>query len=388
MPVSVATGVQDTESGTAAEHVIDMAPDIAMLDPDTSQFITILQKLPSRVSTQVKVNWLEDQLFPNYTTLASSASSADTVLNVATGTGVYARTGDILFLEASGEKVLVVSVSTDAITVTRALGGVAAASAQTGTGVLVVGNASRQGADTGVLKATVRAVQFNYNQIFRMPWGFTGTEAEVELYGADDPERETAKKTIEHKRQLELALWLGARSFSSASNSSLGTMGGVKEYLATNVSTGFGAVSLTGIDVKLEAIYQHGSLNKVAFCGPIAARGLSNAFAANWVRARPDDNVYGAKVNAFLNGSYGASLPIIVKRDWGNYGSAGFGLKGAMFILDLDLLKRRPMRNRDTRILPNRQGNGEDRVVFDILTEMSFQLQQESAHGVIYGITG
>lgn len=386
--ITTVAGVQDTESGTAAEHVIDMAPDIAMLDPDTSQFMTILQKLPSRVATQVKVNWLEDQLFPNYSSLANSAASGDTSLVVATGEGAYFRAQDIVFIESTGEKVIVSSVSSDTLTVARALGGTAAATADTGVGLLIVGNASRQGADTGTLKATVRVLQYNYSQIFRMPWGFTGTEAEVELYGADDPERETAKKTIEHKRQLELAVWLGARSFSSASNSSLGTMGGVKSFLTTNVFTAFGAISLTGVDAKLEQIYQHGSLNKVAFCGPIAARGLSNAFATNWVRARPDDNVYGAKVSAFLNGNYGASLPIIVKRDWGNYGSAGYGLKGSMFVLDLDLLSRRPMRNRDTRVLPNRQGNGQDQVVFDILTEQSFQLQQEKAHGVIHGITG
>ena len=388
MAITTVAGVQDTESGTAAEHVIDMAPDIAMLDPDTSQFMTILQRLPSKVATQVKVNWLEDQLFPNYSSFAASATSAATTFSVATGEGAYFRAGDIVYVESTGEKAIVSSITNDDLTVARALGGTAAVSAATGVGLLIVGNASRQGADTGTLKATVRVLQYNYSQIFRMPWGFTGTEAEVELYGADDPERETAKKTIEHKRQLELAVWLGARSFSSAANSSLGTMGGVKEFLSTNVFTAFGAVSLTGIDAKLEQIYQHGSLNKVAFVGPIAARGLSNAFATNWVRARPDDNVYGAKVNAFLNGSYGASLPIIVKRDWGNYGTSAYGLKGAMFVLDLDLLARRPMRNRDTRVLPNRQGNGQDQVVFDILTEQSFQLQQEKSHGAIFGITG
>ena len=56
-----------------------------------------------------------------------------------------------------------------------------------------------------------------------------------------------------------------------------------------------------------------------------------------------------------------------------------------MFILDLDYISRRPMRNRDTKLLPNRQLPGQDRVVFDYLTETSLQLQNEAAHGVIYG---
>src|SRR5574337_1161027 len=147
--ITTVAGVQDTESGTAAEHVIDMAPDIAMLDPDTSQFMTILQKLPSKVATQVKVNWLEDQLFPNYSSLAATAASGATTLSVATGEGAYFRAQDIVFNERTAEKTLVTSVSGDDLTVVRAIGGTAAATANSGDGLLIVGNASRQGADTG-----------------------------------------------------------------------------------------------------------------------------------------------------------------------------------------------------------------------------------------------
>jgi len=81
-------------------------------------------------------------------------------------------------------------------------------------------------------------------------------------------------------------------------------------------------------------------------------------------------------------------VPVIVKREWGAFSTAGFSLGGAAFVLDLDRVSRRPFRNRDTRLLPNRQGNGEDKVVFDYLTEMSLELANESAHGVFWGITG
>lgn len=129
-------------------------------------------------------------------------------------------------------------------------------------------------------------------------------------------------------------------------------------------------------------------MNKVAFMAPTPARALSHLLANNWVRARPDDHVYGAKVSAFINGAYGESVPVIVKRDWGVFGTADKQLGGAVFVLDLDNLKRRPMRNRDTRLLPNRQGNGEDQVVFDYLTETSLEVKNEQAHGILYGITG
>jgi hypothetical protein len=389
MAVTTVTGVVDTEARLADEKVVDMDPDIAMLDVDTNQFMTMLSKLPSRAASQVKVNWLEDQYFPSYTTLAASVSASDTTISVATDTGVYFRAHDIVQLGASGEKVEVTSISADVLTVTRSIGGVAAASSASGADVLILGNASGQGADTGTLKATKRVLGYNYTQIQRDPFGFTGTDAEIELYGADDPEREAAKKRIEHKGHLEKLCWVGARDFTSGSPSSTGYMGGITEFLSTNVFTAYGAISsLSAFDAKVQQIFQHGTQDKVIFAAPTPARALSNQLATNWVRATPDETKYGAKVSAFVNGAYGQAIPVIVKREWGIQGTSGKSLGGALFVLDMQYLKRRPMRNRDTRLLPNRQGNGQDQVVFDYLTEQSLEVKNEAAHGAFFGITG
>jgi hypothetical protein len=388
MPVAVNTGVVDTEARLSSEREVDMDPKIGLKETDNAQFMTILSKLPSVEATQVEVRWLEDQLFPNRTTLANSALSAASSVDVASGTGVYFRAGDIVFVESSGEKLEVTGVTTDAVGVTRSIGGVAAVTAASGVGLVIVGNAAAQGADTGVLKSTDRTLGYNYTQIFRHPFGFTGTDSEIALYGADDPEREAAKKRVEHKRALESAVWVGGRDFSSASPSSKGYMGGVLEYLSTNVFTGFGALSLTGFDLKIQQIMQDGDMNKVIFASPLAARGLSHLFDARWQSAQNDDVLLGAKVSAFLDGAYGTRTPVIVKREWGAMGTTGYGLGGALFVIDLGSVKRRPMRNRDTKLLPNRQGNGEDKVVFDYLTETSFELKNETHHGAFFGITG
>lgn len=387
MAVSINTGVVDTEARLSSEKIVDMDPSIGLKETDNAQFMTILKKLPSTDATQVEVRWLEDQLFPNRTTLATSALSAATTLDVATGTGVYFREGDIVYIEQTGEKAEVASIATDALTVVRSIGGVVAATAASGGGVVVVGNASTQGSDTGILKSTDRVLGFNYCQIFRKPFGFTGTDAEIALYGADDPEREAAKKRVEHKRELENAVWVGGRDFSASSPTSKGWMGGILEYLSTNVFAGFGALSLTGFDIKLQQILQDGDMGKVIFSAPTPARAMSHLFLSNWQSAENNDVLYGAKVSAWLNGAYGERLPVIVKREWGGMGATGYGLGGAIFVLDLGNVKRRPMRNRDTKLLPNRQGNGEDKVVFDYLTEMSFELKNETTHGAFFGVT-
>lgn len=388
MAVAVNTGVVDTEARLSSERVVDMDPSIGLKETDNAQFMTILKKLPSTDATQTEVRWLEDQLFPNRTTVATSATSAETSIAVATSTGVYFRVADIVYVESSGEKLEVTGITSDSIGVTRSIGDVAAVSAQTGVGLVIVGNAAAQGADTGTLKSTDRVLGYNYTQIFRHPFGFTGTDAEIALYGADDPEREAAKKRVEHKRALESAVWVGGRAFSSASPSSKGHMGGVLEYLSTNVFTGVGTLGATSFDSNLQTILQDGDMNRVIFAAPTPARAISRLFDSNWQQAKNDDVVYGAKVSAWLNGAYGESLPIIVKREWGAMGTAGYGLGGAAFVLDLASVKRRPVRNRDTKLLSNRQGNGEDKVVFDYLTEMSFELKNEAKHGAFFGITG
>lgn len=388
MPVPVNTGVVDTEARLADEKRVDMADKIAMLDPDNSQFMTILNRLPSRPATQIKVNWLEDQLFPNASRTTATITNVQTTINVTAGEGVYFRAGDIVLVAETGEKVEVVSIATDTLTVTRSIGAVAGTATTVATGDLVIlGNAAAQGADTGVLKSTDRVLGFNQTQIFRDPFGFTGTDAEIALYGADDPERETAKKAVEHKRHLEGAVWAGGRDFV-AGPPPKSYMGGITEFVLTNVFLSVGALTLASFDPKIQQIYQHGSMNKVAFMAPTPARALSNLLANNWIQARPDDNVYGAKVSAFINGAYGERLPVIVKREWGVYQNTQRMLGGACFVLDLDYIRKRPMRNRDTRLLPNRQLPGEDKVVFDYLTEMSLEVANEQAHGILYGITG
>jgi hypothetical protein len=159
----------------ADEKIVDMDDVIAMLDPDVSQFTTMLMKVSSSPAYNSKIEWLEDQLFPRLSGLAVSAATADTTLTVTTGQGAYFRAGDVVRVAISGEAVKVTSVSTDTLTVSRAIGGVSAATAQTGSDLVIVGNASLQGATLGTRKITKRVLAYNYQQIQRNPYGFTET---------------------------------------------------------------------------------------------------------------------------------------------------------------------------------------------------------------------
>lgn len=388
MAVSTATGTVDTETILADERVVDMSNEFKLLDVDETQFMTILNKLSSKPAIREKVNWLEDQYFPNFTTSAASAASADTAIAVATGTGVYFRAGDLVRIALTGEMVEVTGVTSDNVGVTRGIGGVGAASAASGSDLLITSNASAQGASLGTKKVTVRTLGYNYTQIFRHPFGFTNTDIEIETYGAGDPMNEIAKKAVEHKRAQENALWFGARKFTSAAPSSKGYMGGAVEFISTNKFQNIGTLARKTFDSKLQQIFQHGSRNKAIFAAPTPGAALSGLLADNWVRAQPGETVYGSKVSGFVTGAYGDRVPVIVKREWGVYSTANNQYGSVMFVIDLDYVVKRPLRNRGTQLLRNRQNNGDDQTVHEYLTEMSLEFAVEQAHGLLTGITG
>lgn len=384
---TISSGVVDTDAIFSAEKVVDMQPKFRLLDVDDSQFMTILNKLPSQEAKRERVNWLEDQFFPNLSALAASATSAASSISVTTGEGDYFRAGDLIRFENSGEIAEVTGVTTDAVGINRSIGAVAANTAQSAVKILIVSNVSAQGADYGTLKVTQRTLGYNYTQIVRHPFGFTNTQVEIETYGAGDPQNEIAKKLVEHKRSLEALCWVGGRDYDT--NASKGWMGGiVSEFISTNVTSAVGSLSLTALDGALENIFQHGSMNKVIFSAPTPAAALSKLLNDDWIQAPPTTSFYGVKVTGFVNLAYGAQVPVITKREWGLESTSLEGRGGWMVVLDLANIRKRPLRNRGTRLLRNRQGNGVDSVVHEYLTEMSLEVAVEKSHGILKGITG
>ena len=53
---------------------------------------------------------------------------------------------------------------------------------------------------------------------------------------------------------------------------------------------------------------------------------------------------------------------MVVKKEWANFPSGDAGYNGSLFIVDMTNIERRPLRDRDTKLLTNRQNPGDDRV--------------------------
>jgi hypothetical protein len=388
--LTVGTGMVDDADILDHERVVDMEDVIDQLETDITQFSTALMKVASKPAISAKVEWLEDRLFPRLATLTATAATADDHIHVASGYEDYFRVGDIVRNAITGEAMAVSAapvLTSTSIGVTRSIGDVAAATSASGADLVIIGNAAAQGATLGTCKVTTRVNQYNYCQIFRHPYSFSNTLAASKLYGGPEPMKERQKKAVEHKRALENTLFFGARDLNTGgSPGPIGYMGGLIEFITTNLHNPSGGMSPNELDTYLQTDLAEGSRNKVIFASPTFARSVSSFARDNWTRSTPTDTKYGVKVDAYVSGAYGYEVPVFVKKDWFDLSAASSQYGSWAFLVDMSAVMLRPLRT--TQLLRNRQANDADLVTEEYLTEVSFECRNELKHAVIKDVTG
>jgi hypothetical protein len=391
MPDIAAGAFLTTEESLADEKVVDMDPKMRKLDPDTTQFTTMTSRAPSRPATREKVLWLEEQYVSNVVTVpAGGYTSGAVALTLSAADAPSVANQDVLRNMRTGEAFLVTAGGgTTALTVVPSWGPVASSAGIAGDKLLVVADAQKQGADLPPMKYSQRVLGYNYTQIHRTVWNFSGTAAAIEMYGGREPGKEAARKLVEHKRKIEHNGFFGAREFVNAGGDDVtGSAGGLIEFIQTNRQDVNGELTSDFLDQFLATVLAKGSSDKMMFTGTTGAYYISrfnrSGQGAFWQPS--NERVHGVQVDGFLSGVYGTLIPVVVKKEWSNYPSGDNGYNGDIFIVDMSNIERRPLRDRDTKLLTNRQNPGQDRIAAEYLTEMTWAIAQEKTHGLLTGI--
>ena len=391
MPGTVVQGNVSTEEVLTDERKIDMDEIIRRAKTDDAQFKTMTTRLTSKVAIREKVNWLEEEDFPR-TVTGDAQTNVSTALNLSAGQGKIVQANDHLRNMRSGEMIRVVSVSTDALVIARGVGSIPAAATNAGDVYLVVADSQPQGSDFPTPRYLARVLGYNYTQITRTTWGFTDTQTAIELYGGREPAKEAARKKREDDRKWEAIGFFGARSFAAAvppENEPRGTAGGMIEFISTFKRDANGPLTPTFFDTLLMDNMQWGTTDKVLFAAPVVVLCMSqwnrSGMGSQW-QPTPE-NVHGVKVDAFISGAYGYRIPVVVKKEWGEFPIANKGYGGYAFLVDMSLVQRRPLRDRDTRLLTEQQPKGKDTYSAEYMTEATYEIAQERAHALIYGVT-
>ena len=384
--VAVGTMV-NTDEIVADEKVVDMDPKMRLLDPDQTQFTTMTSRMGARAATREKVNWLEESYVNDVITTTAGYTSGATTVVVSAADGLSVQPNDVYRNMRTGQPMKVSANAAGSLTVvpmgTNAAG-------NSGDKLLFVGTAYPQGANVGNPKYSARVLGYNYTEIFREPWSFTGTANAIELYGGGEPAKEAARKAVEFKRQLEHNGFFGARNYvaGSAGSEPTGFAGGLYEFIATNKQNVGGELTSDFLDLFLATVLSKGTSDKVIFTGTVGAYYISrfNRAGQGAFWKPTNESVHGVKVDGFISGVFGYQIPVVVKKEWANYPSGANGFNGLLFVVDMSNVERRPLRDRDTKLLTSRQGPGEDRTAAEYLAEMSWTIAQERTHGLLTGI--
>ena len=348
--------------------------------------------------------------------------------------------GDVTALDSSGDYIRVRAVIGDKMTNTISgthpsaganVEDVPATSADIADEVIVIGNAAAE----GMINETTSRIPMpisvgNYTQIFRTPFFFSGTSLVTPLkFDESGPYKHSAKKaSLQHMVAMEFAALFGRRklyldtglsgSVSMAPSTGLARRhtGGILWYLeqyeaqysiyrgGNGSSTGPAAITAdsdsskriientTGVitedqmDDYLERLFRvtnNSSDEKLCLCGGSALKVLNQLWKSKLTlnASLPVTDTYGMRVVAvttIFGTVYFKTHPLF---------SNNPTLKNSLLFLDVNNLKYRPLKGRDTELLTGREPNDADYRMDEWLTESGIEVTMPESCMFIKNVT-
>ncbi len=237
------TGTRLTLTDTVG-LAVDMSPTIQLIDPFDVGLLSYfgLSSL-EKEATETEHKWMEDTLRPLTSTITDNPlSDSATTINVAGGTGVLFRKGDIVKIENELIR-LSADPSTDALTTVasangRGWGGSTAAQHAQNSTIEIVSVTVAEGEPTpGLVRQTTKSSVSNYTQIFEDVVQVSTTLEAVEQWA---PGSEYARQLAKTMKTLYILMdktfIYGKPAARATANSNTGAMGGVRHFITTNVT--------------------------------------------------------------------------------------------------------------------------------------------------------
>jgi len=371
MAVTVLSGAEDSTKNTD-NNPRDIAP-VELLEPSAAPLTYLMSKMGKDPAGNPKVEWLENEAMPRYTTLSASAASNATSFGV---TADIFRVGDVVRFTSAGFAVLITATAAGSVSGTK-VGGTAQASAASSAEVFIVSNSNAEGATLREIRYPQLVTASNYCQIIRTPVGLTETEQATKHYSGDERRRLQKEAGIEHARALDQTFFFGARDITGTQR----LCGGLKEFISTNVTNDSGGTTEAEWQTFLKSGFRYGSRRKVAFCSPAAIAALEG-YARSNIKVESSQShgeTYGIEMSTYVSGQ--GRVDLINQVHWQD--STVYG--GYVFLVDMDAVKMRPLR--DTRLKENVQAPDYDGFKDEYITEVSLQVTHERRHALLTGVS-
>lgn len=384
---------ESTANISSSRNVRDVSSVIHYLDADLSPLLGFMTKGAKRKKTahNKKVEWPEKNLNPTASQVSGAHTTGDTAITVDNAS--YFAANDVVKVGTTGELMRVSAYSTgnNTITVSRAVGSTTAATLADNVDLLIVGTAWPEGSAKGTSRTHAETYPYNLTQINRREFGMTRTEQNTTTYidGEGGPrERMRRENSGYHKLDLERMFLFGERNEDTTNtNAPIRYSGGLQYWLTENGKNFSGVVTEAEIEDGLEDIFQHtgGSATRIVFASPKWISILDQLAAGRIQTTSGSNATYGIGVKQWITGHGNLIIvkhPLLVD---GPSTSAGYS--GYAFVVDVDKVVYRPLKNSDTMLVKDIQTNGDDAWQDEYLTECTIEVANPLLHGAWTGAT-
>ncbi len=276
------------------------------------------------------------------------------------------------------------STTTTAIAVARNIGSTSYTIADNDP-LAIIGFAAQEGATSPTAVSFDAIVSSNYCQIFRTAFKVTNTLKSTYLRTGNKEDEVMTKGLRMHMMDIERAMIWGKKHAASAGSAQpTRYTGGLLNSITTVIDGSAGApgyangiISEDQFDRELiENIFAFGSKQKVAFIGARVASNLQKIGKQRWSPTQVEGS-YGVSMTRYA--TFAGDLLVHVHPQFRMIP----GMENSMLIVDFPFTRYRYLANRDTQLLRDRQGNDEDAVKHEYLTECGLELLQDKVHAYI-----
>lgn len=282
---------------------LDIEDTVVQLDPFDAPFTNGTGNgpiLPKGTVSEVKYEWLEDELLQPRSTLSAAYATTDTSFTVATGDGPHFRADDLVDV-GNGATYRVTSVSGDTVNIEVWTGTDAAASS--GDEIQAIGTLPQEGADPGDFRARDRSRPYNLTMIFGPePIEMTETELVVRKYGvANEWAYQLSQRSKELVQKFEQAILYSVRNDDSTNRRR--SFGGLNYWITTNEDSSTTAISYSAIRTLAQDCWTNGGNPQFLALGAAQKVKVSD-FSSSDVRLERDDKVRGSIVD-YVDSDFG-----------------------------------------------------------------------------------
>jgi hypothetical protein len=357
-----------------ADHILDLANGLDFLRPNLDG-IALLKRLGTNKFTakSVKTEWAETAL----ATRSETITITDVATTLTVADAYQYQINDIIRIEAELVRVTALASATT-LTISRGYAGTTGV-AHTSKTAMSLGSADPENsaAPAGIQDSGSRL--YNYVQTFSRGVSLSNDELLQLSTEGNTLNGQLERRFIELNRLLATSIFYGVRYEDTSRK--IHTMGGLKQYITTNVTNVGGALTIAAIDAEILKIVNAGGDPKMIVLSPYQKQKLDALDSGKQYLGKQEHVGGNLITQTWQSGVLGHTLDVVVDQTI---------LTDELWILDDDNLEIGPASNNgvngafhvEDATTPGT--DGENRV---IRGKYTMRVKQQKAHAYLYSLS-